>query len=340
MTARKHVASARSPLFSCLGDTTSGAVTIRAWYRQRDFADRYRKQTDTYNQRQLYEFALDRWLEQRSDFVGASVSFIVGMLSLQTGLSSGLAGFLISTGLEFTSRILFVVRAINKNELSLNSAHRVIQYSQVEQEPSASRDAQPPAHWPSQGKVDFEHLSVRYSEDGDDVLKDLTLTVEPGEKVGIVGKSGCGKSSLALSLLRFIIQSDGRIIIDGVDTSQINLPDLRSRVTLIPQDPTLFNGSVRSNLDPYGEHDDADLWHALERSRFTAVNQADGDTGSPGQKRNSDFSLDSHVSNGGANLSQGQRQLLSLARAIARQSKIIILDEASAYLAGASPDRC
>ncbi|GJN94069.1 hypothetical protein Rhopal_007133-T1 [Rhodotorula paludigena] len=326
LAARKEVAAARSPLFSTLGDSTSGVTTIRAFGREKHFAERYKAQTDNYNKMQLYEEGLDRWLEERSDMVGATVSFIVGLLCLSSGLSSGVTGFLISTGLEFTSRILYVVRAVNKNELSLNSVQRIIQYStEIETEEPHSDKLEPPAHWPDAGTIQFEHYSAKYAEDSEDVLHDLSLDIKPGEKIGIVGPSGCGKSTLSLALLRFILKSGGSIKIDGRKLSETNLDAIRSRLTLVPQDPTLFSGTLRSNLDPTGEHDDATLWNALKRSGFAKV-------GSNGDEDAHGLSLDTAVSSGGSNFSQGQRQLVGLARALVRSSKVVIMDEATASL--------
>ncbi|GAA5895640.1 hypothetical protein JCM8208_005288 [Rhodotorula glutinis] len=326
LAARKEVSAARSPLFSTLGDSTSGVTTIRAFGRERHFAARYKAQTDNYNKMQLYEEGLDRWLEERSDMVGATVSFIVGILCLSSGLSSGVAGFLLSTALEFTSRILYVVRAINKNELSLNSVQRILQYStEVDVEEPHHDRKEPPAHWPDSGRIEFDNYSAKYAEDGEDVLHELSMRIEPGEKIGIVGPSGCGKSTLSLALLRFILTSNGSINIDGRALTDTNLDAIRSRLTLVPQDPTLFSGTLRSNLDPHGTHDDSTLWAALKRSGFARA-------GGGSTEEAAEVRLDSEVASGGSNFSQGQRQLVGLARALVRSSKVIIMDEATASL--------
>ncbi|KAI5477473.1 ABC transporter [Pseudohyphozyma bogoriensis] len=326
LASRKQVASARSPLFSTLGDALTGAATIRAFGRQNVFLSTYVRQTDNYNRMQLYESSLERWLQERSDFVAATVAGVIAYLALRGGLSSGTIGFLVSSGNEFTSRILYVVRALNQQQLAINSAHRVIQYSELEQEPRQEGKAEPPASWPHDGAIEFDNYSAGYVPGAPDVLQNLSFSIKAGEKVGIVGATGSGKSSIALALLRVLHHTDGQILLDGRALSETSLEAIRTRITMIPQESTLFSGSLRTNLDPTGTAEDADLWAAIKRSRFSG--EEEEDEGRKGGK----VSLDTEVQSGGSNFSQGQRQLLSLARALVRDSNVIILDEATASL--------
>ncbi|KAI7873878.1 P-loop containing nucleoside triphosphate hydrolase protein [Lichtheimia hyalospora FSU 10163] len=178
----------------------------------------------------------------------------------------------------------------------------------------------PPKSWPETGTVKIDDLEMRYSPDGPAVLHRISFETKPREKVGIVGRTGSGKSTLALSIFRFMEASHGRILIDNVDIATLGLEDLRSRLTIIPQDPILFSGTLRSNLDPFGQHDDAELWAALKRSHL--IDQQ-GDHGEE------NITLDSVVLENGSNWSQGQRQLIALARALIKKSSLVILDEAT-----------
>jgi ABC-type multidrug transport system fused ATPase/permease subunit len=178
--------------------------------------------------------------------------------------------------------------------------------------------------WPA-GEIQYQNLSVKYSEESPNVLHSINFKVSINEKLAIVGRTSAGKSSLALALLRLIPYSEGTILIDGIDISKMSVYELRSKITIIPQDPVLFSGSLRSNLDPQNKHDDAAIWEALQRVRFFESIQKPGD-----QANNAELNLDYVIHESGSNISQGQKQLLCLARSLLQNSKIVIFDEATA----------
>ncbi|KAJ1899647.1 hypothetical protein LPJ81_004100 [Coemansia sp. IMI 209127] len=230
------------------------------------------------------------------------------------------------------------------NEMNMNSVERIMQYLSVEQEAALESEPEnkPPAIWPQKGDVKIEDLVVEYTP-GVPVLHGISLSAKHGEKVGIVGRTGAGKSSMSLALLRYLEASKGRIVLDGIDISKIGLEDLRRNVTIIPQDPVLFNGTIRFNLDPFDEHPDELLWDALKRTHLVRErgNQTNSSTVSvsEGVKEQPPMlermvgiftSLDAEIKENGQNLSQGQRQLVSLARALVKRSKLIVMDEATA----------
>ena len=199
----------------------------------------------------------------------------------------------------------------------LPSLERIQDYVEIEQEPRATPDGAPPAYWPASGELVVENLSAKYSTDGPEVLHDLNFRIASGERVGVVGRTGSGKSSLTLALLRCILV-EGTAYFDGLDTTKINLEALRTNVTIIPQVPELLSDTLRGNLDPFDQYDDATLNDALRAAGLFSV-QSEGDEGR--------ITLETAISSGGANLSIGQRQILALARAIVRRSKLLILDE-------------
>ncbi|RUS23063.1 hypothetical protein BC937DRAFT_92822, partial [Endogone sp. FLAS-F59071] len=314
--------TSRSPIYVHFSETVTGVATIRAFgAEQRFIHDNWRK-VDSYNRPFIWMWATNRWVHCRIDILGAFVGFCTGIVIIMSigWIDAGLAALSLSYSLTFTHHILWVVRMYAVNEMNLNAIERVQEYLEIDEEPlSKVPENEPPVSWPQTGEIKVEDLVVQYAPENPPVLRDVSFHVKPREKVGIVGRTGSGKSTLAISLFRFMEPTKGRILIDGVDIHKIGLEDLRSRLTIIPQDPILFSGTLRSNLDPFDKHDDAELWTALKRSHLVEE----------GSSSEQFASLDSPVSENGANFSQGQRQLIALARALVKRSKLIVMDEAT-----------
>ncbi|GJJ74129.1 ATP-binding cassette, subfamily C (CFTR/MRP), member 1 [Entomortierella parvispora] len=344
----------KSPLYQHFSETLSGVATIRVTRGLRErFIEQNEVKADTIVNRVSNYVLLNRWLQIRLEFMGASVVFATSALAVLTAdkLDPSMVGLALSYALSIINFLNYLVRTVSEVSNLLVSVERIEEYSHKPTEAPAITGVRPPANWPQHGKVVFKDYSARYRLGLDLVIKDVSFTVQPTESIGIVGRTGAGKSSLTLALFRIIeaadsywaIRSDpsntsesflgdiqenvnpllanhdgGSIEIDGIDISTIGLQDLRRHLAIIPQDPTLFAGSVRANLDPFDELQDADLWQALERAHLR-----DYIATLPG-------GLAFEVAQNGDNFSVGQRSLICLARALLRKTKVLILDEATA----------
>ncbi|XP_034564588.1 canalicular multispecific organic anion transporter 2 isoform X1 [Notolabrus celidotus] len=313
----------RSPIYSHFSETITGSSVIRAYGRHSAFVLMSDIKVDE-NQKSYYPgIVSNRWLGVRIEFIGNCIVLFAALFAV-TGkerLNPGLVGLSVSYALQVTMSLNWMVRMCSDLENNIVAVERVKEYSETKTEaPWEVEDKKPPPEWPMRGNVEFSDYSVRYREGLDLVLKKLSLNVTGGEKIGIVGRTGAGKSSMTLCLFRILEAAGGEITIDEVKISEIGLHDLRSKLTIIPQEPVLFSGTLRMNLDPFEKYSDEEVWKALDHShlhKFVSNQQA---------------KLELECSEGGENLSVGQRQLVCLARALLRKTRILILDEATAAI--------
>ncbi|KAI9852566.1 MAG: hypothetical protein M1824_001855 [Vezdaea acicularis] len=322
---KRHEAVLRSHVFSKFGEALSGTASIRAYGLQTRFVKTLYESIDNMDSAYYLTFSNQRWLSLRLDVIGNSLVFTTGILVVTSrfNVSPSIGGLVLSYILSIVQLIQFTVRQLAEVENAMNATERIHFYG-TELEEEAPRHLNPvEPSWPEAGEIVFDHVQMRYRANLPLVLNDLSLHVKPGERVGVVGRTGAGKSSIMSTLFRLVEISSGSITIDGLDISKVGLHDLRTRLAIIPQDPTLFRGTIRSNLDPFNEHTDLELWSVLRQS-YLVSEDANLDDKTPGR-----IHLDGVVEEEGLNYSLGQRQLMALARALVRGSRIIVCDEAT-----------
>uniref|UniRef100_A0A803XU95 ATP binding cassette subfamily C member 8 n=1 Tax=Meleagris gallopavo TaxID=9103 RepID=A0A803XU95_MELGA len=318
--------STQLPLLSHFSETVEGLTTIRAFRYEAKFRQKLLEYTDSNNIASLFLTAANRWLEVRMEYIGACVVLIAAVTSitscLYSKLSSGLVGLGLTYALMVSNYLNWMVRNLADMEIQLGAVKRIhgLLKTEAENYEGLSLNELMNISWKDRGEIQIQNLSVRYDSNLKPVLKHVNAHISPGQKIGICGRTGSGKSSFSLAFFRMVDTFEGRIIIDGIDIAKLPLQTLRSRLSIILQDPILFSGTIRFNLDPEKKCTDSMLWEALEIAQLKHVVKA-----LPG-------GLDAIVTEGGENFSQGQRQLFCLARAFVRKTSIFIMDEATASI--------
>uniref|UniRef100_A0A8B9JH67 Cystic fibrosis transmembrane conductance regulator n=1 Tax=Astyanax mexicanus TaxID=7994 RepID=A0A8B9JH67_ASTMX len=309
----------RSPVFSHLSSSLQGLWTIRAFKAEERFQQMFDAHQDLHSEAWFLFLTTSRWFAVRLD--GMCSIFVTitafGCLLLRQNLEAGAVGLALSYAVTLMGMFQWGVRQSAEVENMMTSVERVMEYTELENEAPWETQVRPPPEWPNKGLITFDQVNFSYSSDGPVVLKNMSAMIRPKEKVGIVGRTGAGKSSLISALFR-LAEPEGKIYVDGVLTSEIGLHDLRQKMSIIPQDPVLFTGTMRKNLDPFNQHSDEALWNALEEVQLKFVVEE-----LPSK-------LETVLAESGSNFSVGQRQLVCLARAVLRKNHILIIDEATA----------
>ena len=312
----------RSPIYSHFTETLNGASVIRSFNKEKLFIAEAEKKVDENQVCFYYSFISSRWLAILIENIGNVITFMVAIFVLNSGgdVSPSEVGLLLVYALNITMTLNMLVVSTADIETNIVAVERIMEYGSLIQEANFESEEgnRPPKGWPDKGQITFEKYDMRYRQGMDLVLKSITCDIGAEEKVGIVGRTGAGKSSLTLALFRLVEAAGGKILIDGKDTASIGLHDLRKQITIIPQDPVIFSGTIRKNLDPFNEYTDDQVWKSLQQSHLSS------------HVSSKDEGLEHIITEGGENLSVGQRQLLCLARALLKKTKILVLDEATA----------
>ncbi|CAE6535307.1 unnamed protein product [Rhizoctonia solani] len=319
----------RSPLYSIYGETIAGVTVIRAFGASSMFLREMLRCVDTNACPYYGMWSVNRWLSVRFNMLSAAVVAITGAVMLiDKNVTASFAGFALAFASTITGDLLFMVRRFVGLEQSMVALERINEFSAIAQEAPEFIEPRPSASWPERGDISVENLTIRYAPTLPNVLHGLTFDIKARSKIGVLGRTGSGKSTLALSFFRFVEATEGRIVIDGVDISKLGLTDLRSRLTIIPQDPTILSGTLRTTLDVFDEYEDHEIFEALRRVHL--LPSTDEPEVNLSENPNVFQDLDSPVSEGGENFSAGEKQLLCMARAILKRAKVLFCDEATA----------
>ncbi|KAF7814158.1 ABC transporter C family member 8-like [Senna tora] len=318
----------KAPIMNFTAETSLGVVTLRAFNMVDRFFQQYLKLVDTDAKLFFHSNAATEWLILRIELLQNLTLFTAALLLvlLPKGfVSPGLAGLSLSYALSMTSTQIFLTRWFCNLSNFIVSVERIKQFIHIPEEPPAVvEDRKPPPSWPSKGRIYLQGLEIRYRPNAPLVLKGITCTFKEGSRVGVVGRTGSGKTTLISALFRLVEPAKGDILIDGISICSMGLKDLRMKLSIIPQEPTLFKGSIRTNLDPLGLYSDEEIWMALEKCQLKATICSLPNL------------LDSSVSDEGENWSVGQRQLFCLGRVLLKRNKILVLDEATASIDSAT----
>ncbi|KAK1385958.1 ABC-type xenobiotic transporter [Heracleum sosnowskyi] len=314
----------RAPLLHHFAESLAGVATIRAFGQKTRFINRNLYLVDNHSRPWFHNYAAMEWLSYRlnqlCNFVFAFLLVLLVILPERI-IDPSLAGLAVTYAINLSVQQTYFIWNIINAEVKMISVERVLQYSNISSEaPLVIENSRPPNNWPGTGTICFENLQFRYAEHLPSVLNNITFTIPGKKKVGVVGRTGSGKTTLLQAICRIVEPREGRIIIDDVDISKIGLHDLRSNLSIIPQDPTMFEGTVRRNLDPLEQYSDGEIWEALDKCQLGDI------------VRESEEKLESTVVENGENWSVGQRQLFCLGRALLKKRSILLLDEATASI--------
>ncbi|XP_015771345.1 PREDICTED: multidrug resistance-associated protein 4-like [Acropora digitifera] len=309
----------RSPVFSHFSETMAGLDTIRTRGMEEEFVEEFYRHQDMHNQAFIMVFESSRWFSLRVDSLCVIFLVCVALASVGFAMDPAIAGLSLTYVMESLGTAQFGTRYFSEVENFMTSVERVMTYANLEPEPGYKTEALPPTNWPRDGNVTFRDVNMTYYEGGPQVLKEMSFSIEGKSRIGVVGRTGAGKSSVVAALLR-MPDAQGDVIIDGIRINDINLQASRRCISVLGQVPTLFSGSLRRNIDPMDQHEDANVWAALEDVQLKLFVES-----LSGQ-------LDYELLERGANLSVGERQLVCLARTLLQNNRIVILDEPTAHV--------